>query len=152
MKQLILNTIVALSLILVSCNREPINPPFNHDSIIGSVFQNSINIIEFISKDSLIWEVTTFADTTRVYRLSYQIMDNDIQFKVADTIRTDYVDSFTGKADYILEYFEDRVIGTFTDLYTIDAHGETHGYTKYYQNLYPISISYLDLHTTLKVK
>ncbi len=141
--------IAATIILLTNCEKNSAPYVYNYTDTANRTYRNSLDRVKFISEDSLIWYTSAYRETESEYRVSYEINGNNIQFEVADTIRTDYVDPVIGSSYFTTATYFDLIKGTFVDINTIDAYDVKHGYTTYYEDLYMTSSGAGEFHTTL---
>lgn len=122
-------TVIILVILMLSCSEEKGPYVFQHDDVIGKTFKGASHSIEFLTNESLVWEISYSRDTLVSYKINYNISGNDIQFEAMDTIREDYTDAMGG-VGFVKTYYHDTFKGTFTDANTIDGYDERHFYNE----------------------
>ena len=121
---------------LFSCSKEDITEPFDPAKLISSVYSTKNCIIEFISKDSLIYRNTLFPESSFSYRAKYTLDENKLSFAGKDTVRIDYKDPILDRESFMLYYYCDSFEGYFENAQVLQADEIWYGYEGYGEGKY----------------
>ncbi len=133
--------------IFTGCQKEYI---FNYNDIVGETFSNSVERIEFLSQDSLIWTISVYRDTPIAYKLPYMITDGAFTLaEFRDALRHDYINEYTGENEFVTKYLSDRLSGRFESSSELDCDNILHTYNEKLNDLYSFGSGYISFATTL---
>ncbi len=140
--------VILAALFIASCTKTEAPYIFSYDDVIGKTYISEPSSLEFLSEDTLVWKILYYRDSATFYKVKYQIVDNDIHFELNDTVREDYIDPILDKPWFIKTYYSATFNGTFKNRNTIHNCKESHGYSKYPDDLYLSAAGSLNITVT----